>query len=566
MHVNQIKNAPVKNSSIRWLYIIAGAIALILIAAYVSLLIIVDAGFIRDQVNKNIEKATGGLYSLHLEDIEYSLLRRSVQAGGISVTANEQVLRDMHADSLPSFRYEFSMSGFRLEGVNLVRLLREDSIEMNSLRIDEPVISLMIDQDLAGDGEDDNNESRRNSLHRQLANQLPAIHINDLQITSATLAVWQKKDEQTTEQVIRGINLEFDNIRVDSAAARDESRTLFSDDVRLTVEGYEGELDDGVYHFSVGTVSASTADAFFQVDSVRYEPTIPDPEFIDRLETRESRNIFNAARIRVADIDYRRLLDHRDILAGSVSITNFLFDSFSDIGVPKTSPSQMPHELVQDLGFYLNIREVNLENGRVIYSERAADGVRPGTITLDHLQGDVQHITNDPDLMTTDQPARISLNTLVEGEGELNLNITMPLLAPDFPVHLSGRLGEMNAELFNSILVDLEGIRIRSGVIDSIMIDIRSLGGEATGSVQAAYRDLEIETLDTRDYTRDLGNEIESFLANNLLLRSSDQESEDESLREGTVENEMDRMEDSFLNYIVDSILDGLLSTMVIAL
>ncbi|MEX0684685.1 MAG: hypothetical protein WD267_09085 [Balneolales bacterium] len=531
---------------------------------YITFIHVFDAEFIEAQINKKLQKVSNGHNYVQIENINFSLREWSLQAKNVKLVLHRPNYQQQHNGmNLPSVRYEFDMAGFTLDGINLLEFIRNDKIKMNSLVIENPEIGLMMEKNVqpSNNGQEQKDDI---SLHASLAQQLPDIDIQNLQFINAALAVSfsMLENGEPAEHEIKGINLAFDNIKVDSISVSDHSRVLFSDDVRLSIDEYEGYSEKGVYYYEFGPITASTKEGTFNIRDISATPTISDEEFVEYMEVRTSRMIFDADSISIRDIDYRRLLDYQDIIIGHVTVDDFLYDAFTDINLPRITPTQLPHEMVRELEMYLNIREINLNSGQIIYAERAEDGARPGTITLDDTSVQIYNLTNDIEFTTTDKPTRITVNTKVYGEGELNTDIELALLAPDNPIYFSGKLGQINAQAFNDILIDLEGVNIISGVIDSLMFDIQSLDDHATGTVRSAYRNLEIETLDKVDYARDLGEQITTFVADDLLLRSSDEDNES-SLREGEVDNEMDRMNDSLLNYLVDSILDGLLSTLV---
>ncbi|MEX0772155.1 MAG: hypothetical protein WD038_03255 [Balneolales bacterium] len=556
MGVKSIKSSEGKSKLYQWLLGAAVTVLMILLIVYITLLIVIDAGFVEERLNSQVQ-ATGGLYSFDIESVDFSLANRSFQASGVSLSPTKPNLNKMPQDSLPSYQYELDMSGFSLNGINVLAFWGNNKIEMSSLQIDDPVISLMIDRDLP-DGSGEEEEQEKAPLHARLSGQLPDIDIGDLSINNATLAVSYKENGETREQSIEGLNLAFKNIKVDSIAVQDEERILFSDDVRLNLDGFQGDSKDGVYRFNIGPVTASTREATFQIDDVSVLPTVSDVEFVNMKEVRESRYMFISDHISVEGINYRRLLDYQEVIVELVEINEYLLDVFSDLSLPRITPSQTPHETVQELGINLNIREIILNNGQINYSEQAENGIRPGFIMLDSTYVQIHNITNDPELMTIDEPASISVQTLLNGEGRLEALIELPLLATDFPIFFTGKMGQVNAKTFNSILVDLEGIQIVSGNIDSVIFNIQSTGGQGTGTVRAAYENLEIEALDAGEYERDFSHDLQTYIANNLLIRSSG-----DAVREGEVDVERNNMEDSFLNYLVDALIDGLISSIV---
>ncbi|MEX0779487.1 MAG: hypothetical protein WD491_06355 [Balneolales bacterium] len=536
----------------------AASIFTLFLLAYFTIQLILNAGLLEKQIQNQVMKATGDLYFIEIENIDFSLTNRSFQASGISLRPNQPVLNALPQDSLPSYRYELDMSGFSLDGINLVSYLRDNKIEMSSLQLRNPVISLIINQELPG-GNNQEEQQGLEPLHARLARQLPVIDVGDLSIDNATLAVEYRNNEERRKQIIEGLNLVFENIKVDSLAAQNENRVLFSDNVTLMLDGFQGESNDGIYQFDIGPVTASTRDSVFQIEDISVLPTVSDVEFVEMKEVLASRYFFLCDSIKAEEIDYRNLLDHQDVIIGSIEVNNYLLDMFTDLSLPKYSLSQLPHETVRDLDMVLNIQEVSLNMGQINYAEQADGGLRPGFIFLDSTYVHVQNMTNVPELMNADNPAIISVQTFVNGEGALEALIEMPLLDPDYPIYFSGEIGPVNAESLNSILVDLQGLNIQSGDVNSVIFDIQSTGSQATGTVRADYENLEIEVLEPRGYERDFAHELQSFIANNLFLRSSG-----ETAREGDVENEFDPAQDTFVNYLIFSLVDGLISSLVI--
>jgi hypothetical protein len=161
--------------------------------------------------------------------------------------------------------------------------------------------------------------------------------------------------------------------------------------------------------------------------------------------------------------------------------------------------------------------------GRVEYSKRADDGVRPGTIRFEDIWATIYNVTNDPARMTDETPAVVDARTLVAGAGLLQTRIDYQLLAPELTIQYRGEVGDMPATAFNEIFVDLSGVEIKSGQIDSIWFSIQVQRDEARGLLQVLYRDLKIELLDKATGERSLRNRIATFIANNMILNEENQ-------------------------------------------
>ena len=235
---------------------------------------------------------------------------------------------------------------------------------------------------------------------------------------------------------------------------------------------------------------------------------------------RRTRYSVTASSLRVHGIRFWPLLRGR-IVADSVAVDGFRVDVYLDrtaAPAPTPKPATLPHMSFQRIDRPIRIDRVRVTNGGISYSERAKDGSNPGTIRFTDLWATFYNVTNDTTRMTPSTPCTIDVRTRVAGAGRLDVTFGYYLLSSRLNMTYRGNVARMRAEPLNDLLVNLEGIRINHGVIDSTWFDIKVREDVARGNVQVLYRDLDIEMLDKVSLDRGMGARLQTFIADKTML------------------------------------------------
>jgi len=205
-----------------------------------------------------------------------------------------------------------------------------------------------------------------------------------------------------------------------------------------------------------------------------------------------------ASSLRVQGIRLWPLLRGR-IAADSVAVDGARVDVYLDRTAgpaPPVKPATLPQVSFQSIGRPIRIDIIQITNSEIVYSEKAKDGSRPGRIRFTDLWATVYNVTNDSTRMTPATPCSIDLRTRIAGAGRLDATFGYDLLSARLSMTYRGTVARMRAEPLNDMLVNLEGIQITNGVIDSTWFDFKVSEDVARGKMQVLYRDLEFEMLD----------------------------------------------------------------------
>lgn len=308
------------------------------------------------------------------------------------------------------------------------------------------------------------------------------------------------------------------------------------------------------YLFRVEGLRISEPQSEISVARIYSDSGITDSEFYESINYRSEFFRFDLSELHIEQVGFKEFRD-----SGSVAASSFMLDSLDlhvtqDLRLPENPekiPPAMPAELLQGLPFGLTLDTLEISYADIRYSEYGTESVRAGTVSFERTNALLTGIDN-----RHGDAVSFNARSYLQGDGELNIEMKIPLQADSLIAEVNGSLGSFNATLLNNIFLDLEGIEIREGHINSIQFDYIMMEEEAEGNIEIDYEELSVQVVDKDTHSQNFGNRLMSLFANEISLRASSSNNGEES-RNGRVSEERDE-EKSFFNYLWISIRSGL--------
>ncbi len=245
-------------------------------------------------------------------------------------------------------------------------------------------------------------------------------------------------------------------------------------------------------------------------------------------ETRRNRRStsFKASEVRATGVNVAALFN------GNIDIDELLFDKpeyrlIMDRGVPskRRDTPRMPHTVLASSKTRLRIDNIRVTGGDFRYSERARDGNRAGTFQFADLNASIANLTNDPERMA--RPCVIDVRTRLADSGPLHATFEYDMSSPVLKMNYHAVIGKMDPLALNELLVNLNGIRVRQGTIDSATLNIKINGDVATGTMKLLYHGLKFEVLDKNSHEQGVKDHAVSFIQG-TKTREANPEDDDE--------------------------------------
>jgi hypothetical protein len=273
------------------------------------------------------------------------------------------------------------------------------------------------------------------------------------------------------------------------------------------------------YRIDVGSSVFNPLARRFVAADISIVPDTTSPAVRDgKLRTRYA---FAASELRVIGIDLWALY-HGRVAVGSIRIKAPVAEIYLDRTVPgaqEATPSTLPHELLVSCGRPVRINTIHITDGDLRYSERAADGIRPGTFQFADLSAMITHVTNDTTRMGT--PCAIEVRARLADAGQMEAMFEYDLASKRLNMAYRGSVGAMGASSLNELLVDLEGIRVTGGTIDSTSFSFHVVDDVATGELQVLYHDVDFEMVDKNTREEGISERFATFMTNTKIRPSN---------------------------------------------
>jgi hypothetical protein len=311
------------------------------------------------------------------------------------------------------------------------------------------------------------------------------------------------------------------------------------------------------YELRCGRLRVSVPHSEVLVEAVELHPLVGDDRFFASSKFRRTRFQIVIPQCRVTGADCRGLLQGKTYRAHSVKVNDPSFDILVDMDRPynkNASRPFMPNEGLSSINKITQFNSVDIINGRVKYAERYIAGSPPAVLTFDSIQLLAEGITNH---------AVPGAAAVIHGQGKfmktsaMKIFMVIPAVSPELSLRYSGSFGAMDLPRLNSFFEMGEGLRIKSGTLQSAAFDINVTAGHASGTVRTRYRDLRIAFLNRRTGNeRGVFNRIRSFTLNAMKIRSANMPDRWGSTKTGEV-NYTRKQDDTFFQLVWFSLRSG---------
>jgi hypothetical protein len=312
------------------------------------------------------------------------------------------------------------------------------------------------------------------------------------------------------------------------------------------------------YGLRCGRMHISAPGSEIAAETLNFFPVVNDDKFFASSAFRKTRVRINIPQCKVTGADCRGLLQGTAYAARSIVLNDASFDVLVDMDKPfnkNSSRPLMPSEALSSISKIIRVNSVSIIKARLKYSERYIIGSPPAEVTFDSMRMSAEGITNHAAPGAT---AVISGRGVFMKTSVMKVHMNIPLASPEIPMRYSGSLDGMDLTRLNSFLEIGEGLRIKSGVLESGTFDITSIAGRAQGTLRAMYKDLNIAVLNVLTGSeKGALNRIASFMTNAMKIRASNMPDKSGSIKIGEVKYEKKR-DDTFFQLIWFSLRSGI--------
>ncbi|MFS8617688.1 MAG: DUF748 domain-containing protein [Solitalea sp.] len=540
--------------------------SVVAIAAFLLLLVILNsilAHFAKPRLvrflKESVSRASDQLYTLDFDGISLNLLRGSADVSAIHLRPDTALYASLRSQGLgPPMLFTLHSEHLEIRGVSLLRLWRKKRLDIDLIQIEKPTIELMkyvLPEDTAS-------TPFRFDPYRMISPALNSVQVTRIRIADGQLTYRKKGLESGSFLHFNGFFLETDDLYIDSLAGSDTTRSFYTDDLRLSVNGFRIQLADSLYNLHLGTIGFSSKETRVNLDSLWLEPRYPEMEF-HRIRGSETDHIeLKTGRITATGFDLRRLLRKEELIAREILIEDAtLIDFLYNFKIDDRPYQQLPHLVLKHAELPIDIRKLTIRNSSAVYRERMAGNRETGQVEFHDLNGEITNISNLPGRIARDSIIHAEISTSLMDVGLLEVKFDFHMYRDDGYFTVEGSLGRMPMEALNPMLEAAARLKIKRGTLQKLLFSFHGDSTASRGTMKFYYNNLNVELLGKED--SDSNMKIASALTNLLLLNSNNPPPEG-PLRTGLIS--FTRLKNkSIFNYLWKSLLTGFKSSVGIS-
>jgi hypothetical protein len=400
--------------------------------------------------------------------------------------------------------------------------LLDKQISMQKAEFTDPILQVGLKKKSA-----DNKQFFEKDIPKALTKNYSSIYADSLLLKNAMLKV-KYRDKETQKLAIESVDGWDVNFQVFKVNRNFESLDfLYSRAIKAELDHYEKRLSDSLNTVKVGKLNVDVNRGRIFIDSIslepRYSKELYAPTFgkqIDRIE------VFNQ-NSSIENFDFKDWLYNGNYTADELRINRTVVSVFTDKTLPenKATIKKMPQEILRDLPFTVTLKETNINNWSISYEEKPDTQIAPGIIYFTEFGGKITDISNDTAYLSAkkkkDSVTHVHIETKLMKNGNVVLDMDIPLNHPVDEFTFSGSLDGMDMREINPLLISLTRIEIVQGRTHGMTFDGQANKYFASGEVDLRYSNLKVNIVGREEGKRKITDIILGAIANRFIIRDS---------------------------------------------
>lgn len=510
--------------------------------------------YVEDQLGRwavgELAQRTDGTYRLVLGDLSFRPLAGSLSFDS-AIVATDTVRNRRRETPLPALALR--AQGCRVSGVDLLGLAFRRSFDARGLGCDRVVARIALpsrpQRERRSAPDSAAPAARLEKLARPLG--LSSFRIAEVALPALSFTLMRPGARGGASILVEHARFEAKELVFDLREKPRERRRLSADAARLRATGLILRPDT-LTEIAIAGVEASLTDSTLRLAGAKYEPPIPEAEWVRRVRVRRDRIRFEVDSVRARGVAYRAFVATGDIGLRALELEGARLDVLSDRRIPRGPPKRhrTPQQVAARPGQALRLDSVIIDRGTMVYRERKPEREQPGWVSFGGVRATIVHLHLPP----RDKPLTIVASARLMNQGLLTLKASVPLDAPDLRFELSGKLGRMPAKALNRFLTENESFELDDGLIEGITFRQTARNGRVTTILTPRYHDLSVEP------SGDGGgpiNAVKEFVADAFVVRSRNPDKDGDNLRTTRIARRYDPTQ-GWLQFLWFSLRDAL--------
>lgn len=330
-------------------------------------------------------------------------------------------------------------------------------------------------------------------------------------------------------------------------------RELVKQNRAFRLSQVNGSYEDSINRYTWHNAAYHKGTRFFTVDSFSYLPAVDLATFTARQRYQADYFTAHTGRLQVGPLDLEKFIGDTILSAGTIQVENGFLTDYRDKRIPREPGIVRPllGTQLKQLPFKLEADSIRVIDAKVEYEEVNEKTNKGGRITVDRLNGTITQVRNY-DLQRGDS-LHLTATALLAGTIPTALQVKEAYTDSLGGFHMHLDMGAGDLTILNPILQALASAELKSGILDTLVMEVVGREEMAYGQMKMLYRNLKIKLVQADPGKRKTFKlAILNFFANTIIKNKN-------SRKSGTVY--FRRLRDrSAINYLVKITLSGVMS------
>ncbi len=566
----------------------------------IFIVFIVSSIFIYENFNRLLSEAliksfnssiVSDVYDLKFNDLSVNFAFGNIRVKNVEILPKKKPLKSY--PYINSF-LELRTKEILLANVEIITLLKQNILKLESIKIDKPEVSIVITDEnpiflpfkestVELDTVEHSGKRALNAYFltrfaltdatvkiENLAKERNLI-VDDLDITIKDFNLDQQPGKDLysysllnlTVGEIKGslhkestnqISLKNYEILVNSLKVEKSIDTLIYqfDDFNMGLKDLDIHTTDSIFHIALQDFNLSYSDKSVTIKNIAFTPNISEKAIQKRFKFQKTQFQGSAALVKITGINFDSLLYRKKIFIDEIALDSVNSYFFKD----KTKPidtkhfPEYPAQLITSIKTPILIKHVLATNVNLTYNEIKPDKNR-GKANINKATFKIENITT----VDTSQPLMMKTDAFLENKAHFILNIDFDYKKPEFSFR--GTFSKFDLNDLNPLIQSFTPASINKGVADKIEFTGVAKEKKADGTMKFLFHNLTFD-LNLEDKA-DWKNSVLSFAANAVVTSSNPAS---DILPPRIVKYHVERdMNKSFINITLISVLEGLKET-----
>ncbi|MCG1036329.1 DUF748 domain-containing protein [Polaribacter sargassicola] len=415
-----------------------------------------------------------------------------------------------------------------IQGISYYKLLINNDISINSVIIKKPELSGKIANDtLKG-------KSEKNTINKKQK----GFKIHSLKVLNGTLNIEDINSKKTEAKKI--------NITIKDIVLNDNKNSIIPflyDDLNIEISDIKRKVSE-IQELNVGRIFIDNN--LLVIDDLALNPLKDESNYIKYVK--EEKELISLKIEKIKSSSFRVLpSDSMSVLTEKLDISNMNFELFLDKTHFSTSYKNkgLYSKVLRELPFHLQIKELGINNSKLIYKELTDKEKAPGVLVFNDLNVSIKNIDNSKK-NTTDTEFVLKANFMNSSPLDVKYTFAINNLQDEFRIR--GTLKNVTSKNMSSYISPAMNVKME-GFINRMDFDFEGNNHVSNGEFNIDFKNFKVKILNEE---REL-DKILSFLANIFVK---------DSAKDGMVKVKIEGVErdktKSFWNFFWKNIEEGL--------